>query len=350
MNEISIPDETLVWCKSVLSDTGEQVTETKALRVEASHRSFYRIVTSKRSLVLMASPPNLEQNAQFLALAQVFRKQGLPVPEVLAQENEFGWFLLTDLGTTHLEDLYGSTAQDAAIKAAVDVLPKLAAITDPAVAPYTADRLHMELGIFAEWFVEGLLERPLLERSGQPTEFQAMSELLVDTAELQPKGCVHRDFHCRNLMYDNGQLGIVDFQDALHGPILYDIASLLRDCYFEFSETDIDRWLKYSISITPVLAKYPPTQLKLWFDWIAIQRQIKAVGIFARLHLRDQKSSHLPHILPVLHRLQRLTHSYPQLHPLNMQLTDCITIGKPILRALTDPASPVQASPSKASP
>jgi aminoglycoside/choline kinase family phosphotransferase len=230
VKEISISNQTIAWCETALSQTNERVINTTPLRVEASHRSFYRIQTNRRSLVLMDSPPSLERNTQFTILAQVFHEQGLAVPEILAQEDELGLFLLTDLGSTHLEDLYGSAKQEAALAAAIDALPILAAISHPAVEPYSADRLHMEIGIFTEWFLEGLLQYPV-----ERTQLQTISELLVSTAQLQPKGCLHRDYHCRNLLYDNGRFGIVEFLDALHGPFLYDIAYLMRDCYFEFS-------------------------------------------------------------------------------------------------------------------
>ena len=145
----------------MLSGSGEAVAQTTPLRVEASHRSFYRLRTQRRTVVLMVSPPALERNEQFITLARLFHDQGLPVPEIIAENISQGWFLLTDLGNTHLEDVYGSPLQDAALQAAIDALPALGAVASPAIEPYTAARLHMELEIFQEWFVTGLLEHTM---------------------------------------------------------------------------------------------------------------------------------------------------------------------------------------------
>ena len=302
-----------------MSAAGETLLNTTALRVEASHRSFYRLQTSQRSLVLMQSPPELERNEQFDTLARLFHRHGIGVPEILATEQSLGLFLLSDLGETHLEDLYDTPAQDQALSAAIDCLGVLAAITDPAIEPYTSERLYMELEIFREWFVQGMLGE-----DSHSDVYQDVCDMLVRSANMQPKSCTHRDFHCRNLLFNRHKLGVVDFQDALRGPILYDIASLLRDCYFEFKEADIDHWLSYFVEKTPILNDFSPRQIKTWFDWIAIQRQLKAIGIFARLHLRDNKSTHLEHISPLLRRLQKLAAQYPELDSLNVQLNSCI--------------------------
>jgi len=163
--------------------------------------------------------------------------------------------------------------------------------------------------------------------------YQRASELLVAEIDAQPKCCVHRDYHCRNLLYNDGKLGVVDFQDALHGPVMYDIASLLQDCYHTFTPEQTSRWLQYFVSISPPLQDLAPDLITRWFDWTAIQRQLKAVGIFARLHLRDAKTTHLRHILPVLARLQTTTARYPEFAGLNVQLKRCIDYGTPRLAA-----------------
>ena len=138
--------------------------------------------------------------------------------------------------------------------------------------------------------------------------------LCLDTMLEQPQTCVHRDYHCRNLLFKQNQLGVVDFQDALIGPGLYDIASLLRDCYYRHNEAQVDHYLGLFLQRSPYFDAAQFTSLKRAFDLTAIQRQLKALGIFARLHLRDGKSSHLVWIEPVLHRLIEVarTHSETQ--------------------------------------
>lgn len=305
------------WCTKALNLPPGQTLQYEALRVEASHRSFYRLKSADQAetLILMLSPPALENNDQFLRLAAVFGNHGLPVPEVISSDLKRGFFLLQDLGSQHLQEVYGTSAEDQALTAAIEALVQLSVVQDPAIPLYTAERLATELDLFEEWFVQKFLQQQL-----DSDVFQRARTQLMDSAEQQPKSCVHRDYHCRNLLYQKNRLGIVDFQDALHGPVLYDIASLLRDCYYTFDEAKIEQWLQLYIRLTPVLEALPYAQVKQWFDFLAIQRQLKAIGIFARLHLRDGKSSHLPEINPLLLRLLDLTAQYRELEPLNAQL------------------------------
>jgi len=330
VKEIVVPQHTALWCEDVLSRSGETIADLEPLRVEASHRCFYRVQTGKRTVVLMDSPPALERNDLFAAVGQAFHEHDIPIAEILAAEPETGLFLLSDLGDTHFEALYGSAQQDSALQAAIDLLPQLAAIQSPAIELYTPELLFAELDLFNEWFMGRLLRLEIY--TGM---FQQTSEQLVTAIELQPKCCVHLDYHCRNLLYNDGHLGVVDFQDARHGPILYDIASLLRDCYYTFPEQDIDRWLDYFVSLTPALQDHSPSEIRQWFDWTAAQRQLKAIGIFSRMHFRDAKATHLQYIEPLLHRLHALAASYPELRLLNMQLTGCIKAIKPALTKLT---------------
>ena len=330
MKEIAVPSSTIAWCEQALAAKGAAVVGMQPLRVEASHRCFYRVQTNQGSVVLMDSPPRLERNEQFALLGAVFHRHAIPVAEILAHDQTQGLFLLEDLGDVHLEDSYGTSLEDEALTAAIDLLPRLAAVTDPAIEPYTAERLYTELDVFSEWFIGKLLGLKVDAGS-----YQDICERLVTAIDAQPKCCTHRDYHCRNLLYSNGRLGVVDFQDALHGPVLYDIASLLRDCYHVFAEADIDHWLGYFTAQTPQLEAFPIEQIKRWFDWTAIQRQLKAVGIFSRMYLRDSKVTHLVYILPLLERINACAGDYPELQPLNEQLSGCIESAKPILADLT---------------
>ncbi len=303
----------IAWCADQLAP--QKVQRVEPLRVEASHRHFYRVHTGTKTAVLMVSPPELEDNRRFVALAEVFRRHGIPVPGLLATHFDAGWFLMDDLGERHLEDAYAGAESDEALTSAVQTLAALGRVSAPEIEPYTPDRFTMELGIFTEWLADKTL--------GIDIHAAAEFDLLIDATQAQPQACVHRDYHCRNLLWHDHQLGIVDFQDALHGPCLYDIASLLRDCYYTFEEDEIDRWLGVFVAATPALAASSANEIKRWFDFTAIQRQLKAIGIFARLHLRDGKSSHLGHIMPVTERLIALLATYPELKHLKKQLESC---------------------------
>lgn len=283
------------------------------LRVEASHREFYRLedAISGRSWVAMSSPPTLENNQQFVALAELFH--GLGTPKLLAADQINGFFLMEDLGSDHLYDAYRRVSADQTALAdvlnlALDALKPLQELADPQIPPYTEDRLNMEFDLCAEWFARSLMSIPL--SANDQNTLAAARTTLVEAMLEQPQVCVHRDYHCRNLLLtgdpDNPRVGMVDFQDALIGPALYDAASLLEDCYAVHGDAVIATALHRFASRHEMLAGKAQEQITWWHDACAIQRRIKAVGIFARLHLRDGKSSHLHYIPSVLARTSAL--------------------------------------------
>jgi aminoglycoside/choline kinase family phosphotransferase len=291
------------------------------LPVEASYRSFYRLEAQNESFVLMVSPPEKEQNRQFEILAEVFSSARIPVPEILQSRPERGWYLLTDVGRQDLKAAYDGPERDRAITAAIDCLVGLQMVDDPAIPPYTAARFADELAIFRHWFVARVL------RSALPAGMEPVFRTLVERAVGQPQCCVHRDYHCRNLLYEHGQLGVVDFQDALIGPVSYDLASLLYDCYHEFDDGEVIRWTDHYLRSTPLMLE--PDAFRSDLAYVAIQRQLKAVGIFARLKLRDGKDSHLPHIEPVIRRIARLAGRHGPLEALADWL-DTLDLEKPL--------------------
>lgn len=272
------------------------------LVAEASHRHFYRITTGPRSFVVMDSPPDKEHNEQLRIMQKLFTQHGVPVPQILA-EDERGFFLLTDLGQQHFRDAYAKGAVDECLQIAIDQLVNIQNVKDAAIPPYTETRLRDELGIFSEWFVEGLLE------AQTPDDFTTTSDLLVANALDQPQCCIHRDYHCRNLLITpDGELGIVDFQDALVGPATYDLASLLWDCYHRFDVQTVRRWQNYY----EACCQFDFENLAKVTDLTGLQRQLKAVGIFARLYLRDGKTTHLAYIPPVIDTMTAIARSSPE--------------------------------------
>lgn len=312
MNILSTP--LTDWLHQALALDPETLT-VEPLAAEASFRSFYRISTAnpdenRPTWIVMDSPPDKERNDQFCHLARVFAGAGLAVPEILAENARFGWFLLSDLGNRDLEAAYQQGDQEAAISAAIAALVQLQQVRDPAITPYTPARFTDELEIFSEWFLHGLLSRAL------PASLQASFDSLIERTGLQPQCCVHRDYHCRNLLFsDDGRLGIVDFQDALIGPAAYDLASLLHDCYHQFPESVVSAGCARYLSLRKNLdgQDYDAAQFRQDLDFCAVQRQLKAIGIFARLAQRDDKTSHLHYISPLLERLTLMCGAYPEL-------------------------------------
>ncbi len=286
-----------------LSDWLDSVAAGCRARVEplppaASYRRFYRLWdTANVSRICMWAPPPNEDSSRFVTLARRLHTAGLPVPEIEAHEPVSGFVLMSDLGGRNLEAAYAAGEEDRAVEIAIEQLHLLQTLPPGEVPPYDRQRLEDELDIFSQWYVEGTLgEEP-------PAQWPALRERMAAEIIRQPTVVVHRDYHCQNLLLSpEGSFGIVDFQDALAGPALYDLASLLRDCYHRFSEGDISRHLHTYLQRTPLEIPEPERSLNL----TALQRQLKAVGIFARLKLRDDKDSHLKYIQPVLEHAEFL--------------------------------------------
>jgi len=303
-----LPAPQAAWLAEAFASLGIDAPEAlEALPAEASHRRFWRLRRHDgASWVLMISPPALEQNAQFERLAARFGAAGLPVPRVLARQRSSGCYLLTDQGEAPLERAYGDPAlRRRRLGQALELLLRLREIRDPAIPPYSAERQYDELSIFRDWLLEARLG------VAAPEGWPSLCDVLVKALQDQPQCCVHRDFHCRNLLLNGDGLGLVDFQDALVGPGVYDLASLLHDCYHRFDDDEVDHWRERfrRRSGWPASAEELRTQV----DLAAVQRQLKAVGIFARLRLRDDKASHERYIVPVLDQLGELAARQPAL-------------------------------------
>ena len=311
------------WLHQALAEQGRVLDpdrDAQALAVEASQRTFYRIYTkttqttqttqttketeahqsrAQDSLILMQSPPDLENNLAFVDMAAAMRSVGVNVPTVYRHAVREGLLLLSDLGSDHLADAYRDGRMTNALATALVTLERIQQLPRNRVPPYSTQRFSDELDIFIDWLVKQACNLALPDALFEPVR----QRLLSNTTD-QDQVCVHRDYHCRNLLMPlegdaASGVGVVDFQDALFGPAAYDVASLLYDCYWSFDELTIAHYAdSYRVNGKLVGTR----QIEL----TAVQRQLKAIGIFARLALRDQKLSHLPYINPVIHSLVRL--------------------------------------------
>jgi len=300
------------WITEVLSSSD---FKRVPLAGDASFRRYYRILHKGKPYVVMDAPPP-EVPKQFVDLAFALDSHGLTVPKILSQALEHGFLLLSDFGDRlYLHELNATTA-DTLYKDAFQALIHLQ--TCPVTTLPVFDRLFLQrqLGIFEEWYlkthncieVTDTLQRQLIE----------LYEPLFQTIEMQPFVFVHRDYHSRNLMIlDNNNPGIIDFQDAMVGPITYDLVSLLQDCYISWPRDRVSDWVAeyQSAAVKKDLLSSDITAQEFlrWFDWTGLQRHLKNLGIFSRLYHRDNKSGYLKDIPLLLKYIQETCQRYPEL-------------------------------------
>jgi hypothetical protein len=301
------------WIDARLDARALRRLDATPLPAAASFRRFTRIATQSGTLMAVDAPPERENNDQFVRLSAHFRAHDIPVPEIVEADLGQGFFLVTDFGDRHFADVYGTVEEEPALEAALEALVRLQQLPPGGVVPpYTAARMRDEFELFPVWLLDGLLASP--PDRALRAQLDDVREQLVAAMTAQPSVCVHRDYHSENLMWrPPGALGIVDFQDALYGPLCYDLASLLRDCYHRFSEAVIARWRARYVELARAAGIAVPddaAQFAAWLDATALQRQIKAVGIFARLRLRDDRSRHLADIAPVLDHIADTAQRY----------------------------------------
>ncbi len=281
---------------------------------DASFRRYFRIKTPEGSFVVMDAPPDKENTENFIRVAELLAQIKVNVPIIFQQNTVEGFLLLEDFGSQCFLDqltLENATALYSSAFDALLLMQSQTSIEHCDLPAYNEALLQRELGIFEEWFLHECLDTPI------PAEIWAhLSEVLINSALDQPRVCVHRDYHSRNLMFlTDDSPGIIDFQDAVIGPITYDLVSLLRDCYISWSPELIERWRNdyYQRLVGLDLIAVSPEQFKRWFDLMGLQRHLKAIGIFSRLHLRDGKSTYLNDIPRTLTYVLAVCADYPEL-------------------------------------
>ena len=281
---------------------------------DASFRRYFRIKTPEGSFVVMDAPPDKENTENFIRVAELLAQIKVNVPIIFQQNTVEGFLLLEDFGSQCFLDQLSLENATALYSSAFDALLLMQSQTSIEhfdLPAYNEALLQRELGIFEEWFLHECLDTPI------PAEIWAhLSEVLINSALDQPRVCVHRDYHSRNLMFlTDDSPGIIDFQDAVIGPITYDLVSLLRDCYISWSPELIERWRNdyYQRLVGLDLIAVSPEQFKRWFDLMGLQRHLKAIGIFSRLHLRDGKSTYLNDIPRTLTYVLAVCADYPEL-------------------------------------
>jgi aminoglycoside/choline kinase family phosphotransferase len=314
------------FAESALATTGLSIEPASA---DASFRSYWRVAGPNGTHVVMDAPPGKENLEPWLAIGTRLRAAGLHAPEVLAVDRTQGFVLMEDLGERlYLPELNASSV-DALYADALDALLRMQTHVDPAGLPHFDEAfVTMELELMPEWF----LRRHLGYEIGcdEWDIIELAFRVLINEVRAQPQAFMHRDYHSRNLLvmpraatHDDAMLlspGIIDFQGAMNGPIAYDLASLLRDCYISWDAERVDGWfdaygqrLRHAHLID---THVDGARLRRWFDLAGLQRHIKVLGIFCRLWYRDGKRHYLADLPLTWHYVITVARRYHDIAPL----------------------------------
>jgi len=305
------------WVSGVLPSPLLDLTTASA---DASFRRYFRAHTSTGTFIVMDAPPAHEDCKPFLHVARLFREAGANTPEILAENLADGFLLLTDFGdTTYLAALEAGVDADRLYRAANAELVTLQQASRPGALPaYDRALLTRELQLFPDWYVGRHLAVEL--SPAQQADLGRVFESLLANIFAQPKVYVHRDWHSRNLMFTGAaRPGVIDFQDAVYGPVTYDLVSIYKDAYVEWEEAQILDWvIRYWESArqagVPVQADFG--EFYRDFEWMGVQRHLKVLGIFARLYHRDGKAGYLKDMPRVMAYLRKACERYTELHAL----------------------------------
>ena len=293
----------LSWTRDALQDP---TAELESASADASFRSYWRTFSAGQTLIVMDAPPNLEDIRPWLDIARRLSGAGLHAPQIRAADAESGFVLMSDLGARlYLPELNDASA-DRLYADAMDALLVMQTSVDASdLPPYDQPRLLAEMELMPEWFLSRHLG--FTPDCDQWDVIEAAFVALAQSAQRQEQVFVHRDFHSRNLLVcEQANPGILDFQDAVRGPITYDLVSLLRDCYIDWPPERVDHWAEqYRQRLVHAgVTRIDAEGFRRGFDLMGLQRHLKVLGIFCRLWYRDGKAGYL-NDLPLVWRYTR---------------------------------------------
>lgn len=310
----------LSWLNTLTDTYQLDVNSLEKASSDASFRSYDRIQGASTSYIVMDAPPSQENNAAFIDIQTRLAQAGIKVPEIFAYEEQYGFLLLSDLGHQNyymaLQEAIDPQALQAMYRLAIDELVRMQQANTEGLAIYDAPRMLEELNLFEEWYIKKHCKTELT-----PTEKQNLNALfttLVTDNVQHGQVLVHRDFHSPNLMMPTDsslQPGIIDFQDAIIGPITYDIASLVMDARHSWDEDQQLDWaIRYwqaahqaGLNIDTDFANFHRA-----YEWMSVQRNLRILGVFSRLALRDNKPHYLDHIPRVIEYLRQIFVRYEE--------------------------------------
>lgn len=290
---------------------------------DASSRCYYRLVLVEPSLpasyIIAASPVGVIDNTPFIEIASDWKQQGVNVPTVYHFDKQRGFMLLEDLGSVHLLDQLKKRQCSDYYRQSIEQLIVIQQIAPTGLAPFDREFLLREMKLFATWLIEYQLQLEV------PPSLDKVYEVLISNALSQPQVTMHRDFHSRNLLLNEDKIAVIDFQDAVKGPLAYDLVSLLRDCYFSLSDAEIEQlidcYLQQLENANLFAESVDRSEFVRWFDLIGLQRHLKVLGLFIRLGVQAGKSGYLKDMHRVFDYVVYVSGKYPQLNEFHQWLS-----------------------------
>lgn len=322
-NKVDLRLEQLkVW----LNDNKITYQDIAPASADASFRRYFRITDAEKTFIVMDAPPEKEDCKPFVDIAKLLFDFGLNVPQILQQDLEQGFLLLSDLGNTvFLSELNNKTV-DEMYGSAMKSLLLMQKNKKPNLPAYDETLLRNELNLFPDWYLAKQLK--ISVSAEQKEVLEQTFEILIKNALEQPQVCVHRDYHSRNLMVNKNNSdapGVIDFQDAVIGAVTYDLVSLLKDCYINWPRQKIEEWVKYfhtEAESLGIINGVSFDKFLRWFDLMGLQRHIKVAGIFSRLKHRDGKTGYLKDIPRTMDYVFDVLERYPEFKPLQKLLRE----------------------------
>lgn len=315
------------WIKKLFpSDSFKIIPASK----DASYRSYYRLFIKNETYIIMDAPPVYINLSSFIDITKRLKECKVNVPKIFELNLKQGFLLLSDFGNElYLNNLNQGNADKLYENAILNIINIQFHADTKNIPLYDSSKLYSEMNLFIDWLLKKYLE---LDISHEKDYLDEVFHILAVNALDQPQKFTHLDYHSRNLMILPEQsLGVIDYQDAVKGPLTYDLISLLKDCYIKWSKQKIDAWVNFYLEN---LQEEKPNfcfdrkKFQRWFDLMGVQRHIKASGIFARLALKDNKHGFLKDIPRTLSYISDLEPNYKELRPL------CLFINKTILPRL----------------
>ena len=303
-------------------------TSLAALSEDASFRQYFRVTKNNKSYAVMDCPPEKENLVSFLSITEKLKEAKLNVPEIFESDENNGFLVMTDLG----DDLYSKKLNDETVYClytdALEAIVKMQTRVDCSNLNEFDSIFQEENNLFIEWFLKKHLNIKLDENSEKEIiiEFNKINSVLQSI----PKTFVHRDYHSRNLLVtDINNPGIIDYQDAVIGPVTYDLVSLLKDCYVTWNDGLIEDMMESFFTRMKSSNMNNISDFRYWFEITGLQRHIKAIGIFSRLNYRDGKNNYLNDIPRTYKYLEKVLNKYEELEALN-KIFNNLSIGNKI--------------------